>query len=216
MSGVYTTVLAGLLVSATAAAQPVCASWVAAGGRTPLDLAPPRGYTEVCSQDTALCQRLTSGYPPSVATRGYFVPTEDWASFQRGESRGFRQYLIAQEAISMTANDFPALKAHLARQQGNVPDNTRLPAELEAAGRATLGIFDETDRSISFGVVMRARAAGAAPDAPELALVGTNTAAVIGGVVLSLYVFRTYTGAPDIRAAQDLTKQWLSCLTATK
>jgi hypothetical protein len=45
--------LAGsLLGAASGVAQPPCASWMAAAlAAPPLDLAPPRGYTEVCSQD---------------------------------------------------------------------------------------------------------------------------------------------------------------------
>jgi hypothetical protein len=155
-----------------------------------LELTPLVGYSEVCSQDATLCRRLTAGYPPSVVTVGYFVPTDEWAAFRRGEASGFRQYLVAQLASGTRPEGLPALKARLRAQQGDIPDASRLPALLESAGRVAFGVFDETERSVSFGVVMRARPVGAPPGAAEIALVATNTALVVGNRVLSLYVFR--------------------------
>jgi hypothetical protein len=211
--GTHAAVLVAFLLGAAAAAQPACAPWPAAAGGPALDLAPPPGYAEVCSQDAALCHRLTAGYPPSVLTLGYFVPVDEWAAFRRGETLGFRQYLIAQLATATAPDDLPGLKARLRAQQGDAPDHTQLPAVFESAGRATLGIFDETDRSVSFGVVMRLRPAGATPGVPELTLVATNTLLALGDRVLSLYVYREYGGPPDVAAAERLTREWLACLT---
>jgi hypothetical protein len=80
--------LAGsLLGAASGVAQPPCASWMAAAlAAPPLDLAPPRGYTEVCSQDAALCRRLTAGYPPDVAAAQQL--TRQWLACLTAGGRG--------------------------------------------------------------------------------------------------------------------------------
>src|SRR5689334_13492961 len=98
-----------LLLATTGLAQSPCAAWTTTATGAPLDLAPLAGYTEICSLDAALCHRLTDGYPPSIWTLGYFVPAEEWAAFRRGETAGFRRYLIAQLARSTTPADLPGL-----------------------------------------------------------------------------------------------------------
>lgn len=215
VSRVPTAVLVGLFVAVNSAtAQSTCASWKYTAGGTPLELAPPKGYTEICSQDAALCHTLTAGYPPSAITVGYFVPSEEWAAFRQHKANGFRHYLIAQIAGSMTARDLPALKEHIHVQQGDVTDHTELPSVFEARGRAPLGIFAETEKSISFGVVMRLHPTTGGPDAADVVLVATNSALAIGERMLSLYVYHDYTTESDIPAAEKLTRDWLSCIEA--
>lgn len=205
-----------LSVASAGAAQTACGSWTTAALGAPFELAPLAGYTEVCSQDAALCARLTAGYPPSVVTLGYFVPTDEWAAFRRGAATGFGRYLIAQLASATRPEGLPALKTRLRAQQGDIPDATRLPALLESAGRVSFGVFDESERSVSFGVVMRARPVGAPTGTAEVALASTNTALVVGDRVLSLYVFRQYAGQADVEAVQRATTEWLECLTAVR
>ena len=174
-------------------------------------LLPLAGFVEVCRQDTALCRRLSAGYPPSTTTLGFFVPDEEWVAYRRGALQGFTQYLIAQKAGSMSPSAFPGFKQHLHAQQGGIPDHTRLPAQLEPGSRVPLGIFDESDNSISFGVVMSARPAGTGQAAP-IALVATNSALALRSRVLYLYVYRRYGTAADIDRAKEQTRAWLGCL----
>lgn len=210
-----TAVLVGFFLAANSAtAQSTCTSWKYTAGGTPLELAPPKGYTEICSQDAALCHILTAGYPPSTITVGYFVPSDEWNAFRQHKANGFRHYLIAQIAGSMTARELPDLKEHLHAQQGDVTDHTKLPAVFEARGRTPLGIFDETERSISFGAVMRLHPTTGWPDAADVVLIATNSALAVGERVLSLYVYREYATESDIAAAEQLTTDWLSCIEA--
>src|SRR6185437_7576747 len=86
--------------TAVALAQGACQSYPASARGTALDLAPFPGLVEVCSRDTALCRQLTAGYPPNVATLGYFVPAGDWEAY-RQQKRSFTHYLIAQAASNL-------------------------------------------------------------------------------------------------------------------
>lgn len=124
---------------------------------------------------------------------------------------GFSEHLIAQRAGSMSPSALAGLKRHLHAQQGDIPDDTRLPAQLAAGARVPLGIFDESDNSISFGMVMSARPAGTDQAAP-VHLVTTNSALALRSLVLSLYVYRRYGGAGDIERAKEQTRAWLGCL----
>src|SRR5213082_1409182 len=82
------------------AAETGCGSFVSRVDGQSLDLAPPRGFVEICGQDAELCRTLTAGYPPSVLTLGYFVSPEEWKRFKSGPPIGFTRYLIAQSASS--------------------------------------------------------------------------------------------------------------------
>jgi hypothetical protein len=190
------------------AAQPACGSYmrVAAGG--PIDLAPPTPYVEICSQDTRLCEYLTRGYPPDVVTIGYFVAAPEWAAHQRDPTTNFDHYLIAQLSGRMTAADLPGFKAYVHSNHGETPDHSRIPEHLSAEGRAGLGILDESDSSITFGTVMQLRRA----ELETLQLVATNSAVVVGGRMLSLYVYRTMRDTADIGVAARLAQTWIGCI----
>ena len=190
-------------------AQVPCQTAPATVSSVSLDMAPPPGYVEICSQDEELCRRLTAGYPPSVTTLGYFVPADEWQAY-KASSRGFAHYLIAQLANSTSANDLPGLKQYLHAQQGSIPDHSRVPAILDSNGRVPLGIFDETDSSISFGIIMKLRLT--TDTTPAVALVSTNSAVVARNHLLSVYVFREFHESTDVDAAERLTRDWVSCI----
>ena len=193
---------------ATAAAQTTCQSAKRSITGGDIDLAPLAGYVDICAQDNPVCRTLTAGYPPSVSTIGYFVLADEWRSFQQ-TPRGFTQYFIAQLALGTSPGDFPGLKQYLHSQQGSIPDHTRLPALLDSIGRVPLGVFDETDSSISFGTIMRLQRR---ETAAQLPMVATNTAAVVKGHVLSLYAYRQFQTAADVDTTEQWTRTWLSCL----
>jgi hypothetical protein len=192
-------------------AQAVCATHSFSPVGTNLQLLPLAGFVEVCAQDAALCHRVSSGYPPSATMLGYFVPETEWRAYRQGSVHGFTQYLIAQRAGSMSPASLPGFKRHIRAQQGDVPDHTRLPAQLEAGGRVPLGVFDESETSISFGMVMSMRPAGG--DEPAtMRLVATNSALAVGPYMLSIYVYRRFATTADIEAAKQQTRTWLGCL----
>lgn len=199
------------LAARDALAQATCTALPRPANGGLIDVAPPPSYTDACAEDLALCRRLTAGYPPGVTTLAYLVPTSDWESFRQGGLRGFRLYLIAQLADGMGPADLPRFKAYVRAQQGDIRDHTEPPPVIELRERTPLGIFAETDRSISFGMLLRIQPAGG-PDSLRLALVATNSAVVVGQQMLSLYVYREYRASDDLQAAKQLTQEWIACV----
>jgi len=195
--------------SFVSAAEGKCASNVVMVDADRIDLAPPTGFVEICSQDAKLCEVLTRGYPPSAETIGYFVTATEWARHKK-QKVGFTRYLIAQVSRSTAAKDFPGLKDFIRARQGKLPDHTDLPKTLKSQGQVSLGIVDEAPDSISFGTIMKTRTTE--PPERTLVQVALNSALVIGPRVLSLYTFRDFQTAKDVEAAKQLTRNWLQCL----
>lgn len=178
------------------------------GSMESIDLSVPTGYVEICSLNRSLCNALTKGYPSSVRTIGYFVTREEWQRYEQDSLNGFTNYLIAQLSDKNSPTDLARIKGYVHSQQGNLPDLGRLPAMLESQGRANLGVFDESDSSISFGTVLRLQSRVQGSGLP-IDLVATNSAVVVSGRVLSLYVYRQFRQEYDIQAAENLTREWL-------
>ena len=111
----------------------------------------------------------------------------------------------------MQPEQLQGFKTYLRSQQGNIPDHTELPRVLAAQGRVPLGVFAETPTSISFGTIMTARPV-TDPNAAPISLVATNTAAVVKGRMLSLYVYQDYRGEGDVNMAKSVTTSWLQCI----
>jgi hypothetical protein len=212
MAKVLAQALAALtFLPAALGAQAPCAARPHSVAGTQLELLPLAGFVEICGQDAALCRRLTAGYPPSTTTLGYFVPQEEWRTYRQGTFQGFTQYLIAQGAASLSPSGLPAFRRYIRAQQGEIPDHTQLPALVESGRRVPLGVFDESESSISFGVVMSMRPVGS-DEASLVRLVATNSALALGPRVLSLYVYRRFGAASDVELAKEQTKTWLGCL----
>jgi hypothetical protein len=120
-----------------------CGRFLATAAEVAIDLAPPAGFTEICSRDPDLCADLTAGYPPRVRTIGYFVRSEEWARYQQGDHSRFSTYLIAQ-ATTTRVSDFSALKGFIRGRSGRIPDRSRMSPEiLRDLQRVDLGILDE-------------------------------------------------------------------------
>jgi hypothetical protein len=204
-------VLGVMLVARGALAATACATLVRTVDGAPLDLAPPVGFVDICAQDRALCSKLTANYPASVTTVAYLVSKDEWDAYQRQPTPSFRRYLIVQVVASRKPEQLDGVKSFIRAQQSEVTPRDRLPEVLKTDGQAGLGIFDDTSDSISFGAVARLAAptAGAGP-APMLAT--TNSALVLKGHVLSLYVYRDVQRAEDVDQVEALTKTWLQCL----
>jgi hypothetical protein len=193
-----------------ALAQSACQSYSASAGGTTVDLAPLPRFVEVCSKDTALCRRLTAGYPPSVTVLGYFVPAGDWEGYQQ-HNQSFSHYLIAQLAGNLPPRDFGGFKQFVRERQGQIPDISKLPPTLAAGRQVPLGVFDETATSISFGTLMQLSQQTPTGQVP-ITLVVTNSGLVVTDRVLSLYVYRKYQQPKDAETTKDEALRWLACV----
>jgi len=212
--------LIGLLVvlclnSSPTAADSSCGSFQASVAPPPLELAPPAGFVEICSRDTALCAKLASGYPPTAKTVGYFVTSQEWDQYREGRLSGFTRYLIAQVSEGTAPSEFPDLKNFIRSQQGVIPDNTELSPVFDAVGRSNIGVFEDSETAISSGVVMKLQPATSGPPA-DLILASANTAFLTKGRVLSLYAFTDVTAKPSAEPVKQLTREWLKCLRSAK
>ena len=203
----------GLILTArvAAAAATACAALVRTVDGAPLDLAPPVGFVEICAQDRALCGTLTANYPASVTTVAYFVSKDEWDAYKVKPTPSFRRYLIVQVVASRKPEQLESVKSFIRAQQSEVTGRARLAETLKSEGQAGLGIFDDTPDSISFGAVGKL-AAPAAGDGPAPLLATTNSALVLQGHVLSLYVYRDVQRVEDVDQVEALTKAWLQCL----
>jgi hypothetical protein len=199
-----------LLIASESFAEP-CGSFRDARERSRADFAPLDGFVDVCSRDFQLCVKVTQGYPPSVKTIGYFVPTKEWQRYQKGEMSGFSRYLIGQLATTMSASEFDGFKQYIHSHQGSMGDHTKAPATLKLEERVSLGVVDETAESISFGAVMKLQPAGKAVLAP-LWLGSINIVLQLKGETLCLYAFDTLKTPNDTENLRSLAARWLHCI----
>jgi hypothetical protein len=188
-----------------------CGSFHDARERSRIAFAPLDGFVDVCSRDFQLCVKLTQGYPPSVKTIAYFVPTEEWQRYQKGDKSGFSRYLIAQRGTTMSEAEFADFKHYIHAQQGTIADHTKAPATIELQERMPIGIVDETADSISFGTVMRFTPSGSRVLAPFW-LGSINVVLELKGETLSLYAFDTLPSPSDTQSLKALAARWLSCI----
>jgi len=163
----------------------------------------------VCSRDFQLCVLLTQGYPPSVQTIGYFVPVEEWERYQKGQHKGFSQYLIGQKGETLSAEKFTDFKRYVHSQQGNIADHTKLATVFESRGQVSLGIVDETSDSISIGAVLKLTETALKRDLQTAAI---NVVLQIKGESLSLYVYDSVKDANDTDRVKELAKRWVQCI----
>jgi hypothetical protein len=204
-------VSAVMFAGVCASAETSCQSFSDVKGRSNVDFAPPNGFVEVCSRDAALCHRLSKGYPSTVQTIAYFVTAEDWAKYPLSVDRsGFKRYLIGQRTRGMTADEFLAFKSHVHSQQGSVADHTELPRMLESQGRMPLGIIDESEDSVSFGIIMKLGTKDNVLSSFYLSSV--NVALQLKGETLALYAFDSSENPDDGTAVKFLARQWLACV----
>ncbi len=194
----------GMLLGAAAVQAADCESVVRSADGVSFDLAPPSGYVDVCS-DKELCKKLTQGYnAATVTTLAYFVPKSEWPKpADAPPPGGFKRYLIAQLAPSKKPENLVALKT-LIRSQSAVPA-AKLGEVLAKDGQASLGVFDDTPTSISFGAAMKR-------DAGVMAM--SNTAMVLKNRVMSLYAYVNVASADQVGDVETLTNRWLGCLRA--
>jgi hypothetical protein len=103
------------------------------------------------------------------------------------------------------------LKHYVRAQQGIVPDHTELPSILESHGKVPLGVIEESDDSISFGVIMKLSSAdGHLSGSPFLACI--NIMLRLKGETLALYVYDTAANMNDSKGVKELANRWMACI----
>ena len=196
-------------IAASGATADSCGSFRDSRGRSSIDFAPLNGFVDVCSRDFQLCVALTLGYPPSVQTLGYFVSREEWHRYQNGKHKGFNRYLIAQKGEVLSGEQFADFKRYVHSQQGDIADHSKLATLFEQDGRVSLGVIDETEDSVSIGVVQKLTGTAIKRD---WLLAAINIALQLKGESVSLYVYDTVKNPNDTDRVKGLAKRWLQCI----
>jgi hypothetical protein len=198
-----------IALAAPAVAGPACGSFPAKVPDPALDLAPPEGFTEICSQDQELCKKLTSHYP-KAKTLGYFVSTEEWKRYkEKKDTTSITRTLIAQWAENMQPAQFADLQKFMRSRHGK--DATAAPV-FGKSGQADIPIFEDAPDAIGAGMLMKGKSSK--PGQPEALNAFLNIAMLNGPRVLSLYVTADVTATPNAEPAKALAKDWLRCLRA--
>jgi hypothetical protein len=182
-----------------------------------IPVARPRGFVDICEDKASpACQGLTNGYPKSVTTLAYFVPSAEWSKTDSNQQRrGFSTYYIAQIHNESRPQDFFDIRQRIALANGKIADTSRLSESLGKAESTQLGILDETPSSITIGVVMKITPANKTRQKPVL-LVATNAVALVEKHIFSLYFYDAYQGPESVEDARKRTRQWLDCFAARK
>ena len=201
------TVFALIAAVATTLGAP-CGSFHDAEGRTAVDLAPPSGFLDACSRDSAACDLLKKSMQGRPIL-GLFVTEEEWERYRKKEIVGFSRYFVAQRLEDMTTAEMDRMKSYIRAKQGKLPDASHPPKEFEVQDQVSLGVLDETADSISFGGLVRLKTED--PRARSFAMASVNTVLQVRGESLSLYA-TLKVEKPDIAELRAFSKQWLSCL----
>jgi hypothetical protein len=198
-----------IALAAPVASEPACGSFAAKVSDPGLDLAPPQGFVEICSQDAQLCSKLLARYP-KAKTLGYFVRSEEWQRYkEKNDSKSITRTLIAQWAESMQPAQFPELQKFIRSRHGKDP---AAAPSFGTSGQADIAVFEDTSDAIAAGMLMKGRSSR--PDQPETLSALINMAWLAGPRVLSLYVTADLTGPPNAEPAIALARTWLGCLRA--
>lgn len=201
--------IAGVALSAAATAGPACGSFAAKVPDPALDLAPPKGFVEICSQDPELCKKLTARYP-QAKTLGFFVPEDEWKRYkEKKDATSITRTLIAQWAETMQPAQFPELQKFIRSRHGKDPAAAPVFGQ---KGQADVAVFEDTSDAIASGMLLKGKSSK--PGQPETINALLNIAMLDGTRVLSLYVTADVTASPNGEPAKALAKDWLSCLRA--
>lgn len=88
-------------------------------------------------------------------------------------------------------------------------DHTESARVFELQNRVSLGVIDENNDSISFGVILKTKA----PDEQISRLTASiNVALQLKGESLSLYVFDGIKDLKDTNRIKSLANEWLGCI----
>jgi hypothetical protein len=176
-----------------------------------INLCPPEHWVEILSKDALLAHRLTNGYPSSVRTLAYFVPLSEWEDFQKQKTIGFKHYFIFQLARNMSPDGLAGFKDYIKTKQGNMPDHSDLPRMYKLQGHVSLGVFDETDDSISFENLVKLEFV---PLKEPIDMVAANSAIRMNKFVFSVYFYQSYHDDKDVEAVKKLTHDWVRAVEA--
>lgn len=218
-----------LLFSLHTIMRPVLAQVSADVGGTSLVLAGPGKFVAIKSGDQFFDMMRTL-IPPANELLAVFVGEKDLQSLRRGDGKAPPTYFLVQTPKQwiekrFSQGDFDGFKKHVREKQAaqiastGRPTQAQLDAmlkELRARGAdmaasvgqpVSLGVYFETDAAIGTTILENATVSSEGKST-QIHKVGTYVIAFVKGKVLFLYLYRDYTGMPDVHWVQEEAKKW--------
>ena len=171
----------------------------------------PTGFVDICADRSPMCKALIGGFPNSVTTLAYFARQAEAPGTNHTQvAVDFSRYYIAQVHNRSRPEEFAAIKSRIAKANGDIPDHSNLPDYLGSMQTKRLGVLDESEDSITMGVVMKHEPPNGSKTNQQL-LIATNAVALIKGNIFSLYLYEPYEGTGSLAGIRTRTRQWIQC-----
>jgi hypothetical protein len=225
--------LAGLLLAACCGAAIAQATVPAVIGSEAFSIPVPKNFVQVPASEqmlTMLGQQIT---PPGNRLLGYFVGAADLESFKRRREAEFDRYFLVQtprgaEQGSLSGAQFAELRQIMRTQQAelfkrmesqmgelyrdmerNLSRETGTSIKLKVGDVAPLGVYEESERYLSFGMLSRVEAK-AGEQAMARDVICVATVALARGKVILFYAYANRLGQQDVAWAREVSRLWIA------
>ena len=200
-----------------------CQSFVDPKGRSAIDLAPPEAFVAVCAEDNSmLCTLVTLSEEHLNQKKivGYFVLASEVEQLQSGGTVAFTSALAAYREATLSPEAFQKLKDDAREKRGDMLRDAGWPYGRQPTEYKPMGILDETENSISVGVLTRLNGPDPKsfekredpPKETEITVITIFTAVQLNGETLSLKVDEQRQEHFDGASTKRLAADWLGCI----
>lgn len=200
-------------------------------GGTPLVLAYPDGYVELCSGNRSVAEDFKQAIPAENSLLGCYTTPKDLAELNNAQGGVFSTYLITsimrgtvrggttaanfatfksqlKEVVSQTYEGLdPEFKKRLKDVSGNLSDKYKAPLEVKSEGSVPLGVFDESDQHISCAWLAKSKYLVGDKETTSTQ-VQISTSVLANGRVFVLSTYGEYTNNGDIVKYENVAKSW--------
>lgn len=223
--------LASLLLCATSVAQSGGKRITVTVGDAALSIAAPKGFVRVTAAQPRLLALGEQITPPTNRLLAYFVSAHDLQALAGGNGASFDRYFLVQtsrkaESHALSRANFAELRGVVRNQQAEMlrklePRIAQLSRRIEQARSresgarvelsvgeiVPLGVYQDTESAISFGMMSRVRYREGA-EADERTIINVSTIVSPKGKLLFLYTYAKSDGPADLDWAKRAAASW--------
>jgi len=200
-------------------------------GGTPIVLAYPDGYVELCSANRSVAETFKTSIPAENSLLGCYTTPKDLEELNNAAGGVFSSYLMTsivrgtlrggttQEAYSQFKSQFkqvvdqeyeklqPDIKKRLKEASDTMSKQQSTPVKVELNESVPLGVFDKSDRHLSSAWL--AKSTYSIGDSKTTSTqVQISTSVLSSGKVYVLATYGEYTGNADIEKYKNVAKSW--------
>jgi hypothetical protein len=204
-------------------------------GKERLSIPAPFGFVEASETLPELRKEAEHFVSPGNELIAFFIPNEDYADLVRGQDKPMNKYLFVQvrgnsksstitsEAFNQAKNGYRRLstesfeKARLdvnrlfKERDKNLSLYPQIYSGLTISGMVSLGVLDETPRSITMGTLgSLSRVEGNVEESKIM--VGAVAIVLIKGKVIIATMYNAYQSVDDIDWLKELVRDWTRAL----